>query len=254
MPTLSKRIDRLKKLLDPVTHEPEIERRRRYKLFRFYPDEGPLRRELYPKHVMFFRAGGRHEPMPGCCPPECTGTGHRERAIIAANRIGKTEGIGAYETALHLTGEYPPWWEGRRWERPIKAWAAGDTAKTVREIVQEKLVGPAGAHGTGMIPGDRLLRTTAKTGVTGAIDTVYIRHAPSGGVSTLLLKSYDQRREAFQGTEQDLIWLDEEPPLDIYTECLLRTMTTDGQIILTFTPLRGLSEVVLQYLPNGVPS
>ena len=73
----------------------------------------------------------------------------------------------------------------------------------------------------------------------------------SGGNSLLSLKSYDQRREAFQGTEQDIIWLDEEPPIDIYTECLIRTMTTNGLLILTFTPLEGLSEVVLNYLPGG---
>jgi phage terminase large subunit-like protein len=71
------------------------------------------------------------------------------------------------------------------------------------------------------------------------------------GVSVLIFKSYDQRREAFQGTEQDVIWLDEEPPLGIYTECLLRTMTTGGHLLCTFTPLLGLSEVVLSFLPGG---
>lgn len=65
------------------------------------------------------------------------------------------------------------------------------------------------------------------------------------------MKSYDQRREAFQGTEQDWIWLDEEPPMAIYTECLLRTMTNNGLVALTFTPLQGMSEVVLTFLPGG---
>ena len=30
-----------------------------------------------------------------------------ERAMMAANRVGKTWGAGGYETALHLTGRYP---------------------------------------------------------------------------------------------------------------------------------------------------
>ena len=77
-----------------------------------------------------------------------------------------------------------------------------------------------------------------------------MRHS-SGKNSLLVFKSYDQRRESFQGTEQDVIWLDEEPPLDIYTECLMRTMTTEGLVMLTFTPLSGLSEVVLSFLPEG---
>lgn len=206
---------------------------KRRKLFTYYPDDGPLRRELYPKHLEFFRAG----------------TEHRERLMLAANRIGKTEGVGGYETTLHLTGLYPDWWEGKRYDRGIKCWAAGDTSKTVREIIQDKLLGPPGSFGTGLIPGDLLLRVTPKTGIPDAIDTIYVQHTK--GVSTLVLKSYDQRREAFQGTEQDLIWLDEECPLDIYAECLIRTMTTNGSIMCTFTPLQGLTDMVLSFLPGG---
>jgi phage terminase large subunit-like protein len=63
--------------------------------------------------------------------------------------------------------------------------------------------------------------------------------SPGGGRSVITLKSYDQGRESFQGTEQDVIWLDEEPPMPVYAECLLRTMTTDGLVICTFTPMLG---------------
>lgn len=188
--------------------------------------------------------------MPAYCPSECTGKPHRERAAIAANRVGKTEGIGAYEVTLHLTGLYPDWWQGRRFDRPIKAWAAGDTNKTVRNILQEKLYGPPTAVGTGMIPGDLIAHRTLKQGTADAVDTIYVKHA-SGGLSRIELKSYQAGRESFQGTEQDLIWLDEEPPESIYTECLLRTATTGGMIMLTFTPLSGLSDVVLSYIPGG---
>jgi hypothetical protein len=82
----------------------------------FYPDEGPLRRELYPKHMAFFAAGREYQ----------------ERAMVAANRIGKTMGVGAYETALHLTGAYPHWWVGHRFTGPIEVWAAGDTSERDR--------------------------------------------------------------------------------------------------------------------------
>lgn len=213
-------------------------RRDRNKITRYYPDEGPLRRELYPKHMACFAAGATH----------------RERLMLAANRVGKTEGVGAFETTLHLTGKYPEWWEGRRFPSPIKAWAAGDTSKTVRDILQAKLLGPVDAPGTGMIPGDLIVDTRPRAGIPDAVEIIYVRHA-SGGTSMLVLKSYDQRRESFQGTEQDLIWLDEEPPMAIYTECLLRTMDTGafkgGIVLLTFTPLSGLTEVVLTFLPGG---
>lgn len=204
------------------------------KLFSYYPDSGPLRRELYRKHLEFFAAG----------------TKYRERLMLAANRVGKTEGVGGYELALHLTGRYPDWWEGRRFHRPIKSWAAGDTNITARDILQAKLLGPITNVGTGLLPGDDIGRHTRRTGLADAIDTVWVRHQ-SGGESQLTFKSYESGVEAFQGTEQDVIWLDEEPPLNVYIEALMRTMTNNGIALLTFTPLLGMSEVVLQFLPGG---
>jgi phage terminase large subunit-like protein len=205
----------------------------RRKIRQYYPDSGPLRRALYVKHGEFFASAAR------------------ERLFMAANRVGKTEGVGAYEATLHLTGDYPDWWPGRRFNRPTRGWAAGDTSKTVREIIQHKLLGAPGSHGTGMIPGEALIRTTPKSGIPDAVDTIFVRHR-SGGISTLVLKSYDQRRESFQGTEQDFIWLDEEPPSDIYFECVLRTMETSGfgggMVMVTFTPINGWTDVVGMFL------
>lgn len=210
------------------------------KILSYYPATGRFRRELYVKHNQFFEAGPNY----------------RERLMLAANRVGKTEGVGGYELTLHLTGNYPSWWKGRRFDKPVDAWAAGDTSKTVREIIQLKLLGQLHQMGTGLIPKELILNTTRKTGVADAVDTITVKHS-SGGISQVGLKSYDQRREAFQGTEKDVIWLDEEPPLDIYTECLLRTMDTSGQgtrngmLMLTFTPLMGMSETVMQFLSGG---
>lgn len=216
----------------------ELDRgRRETRLYQLYPDTGPLRRELYPKHIAFFAAG----------------TKHMERACIAGNRIGKTWGIGGYETALHLTGEYPDWWPGRRFDSPIDAWAAGDTSETTRDIVQLALLGPSWQVGTGLIPAANIVgEPTKRAGVAGAVDTVRVRHK-SGGISGLGFKSYDQRRQRFQGTAKHVIWLDEEPPADVYDECLLRLMTTNGLMIGTFTPLLGLSSIVLRFLPEMAP-
>ena len=46
-----------------------------------------------------------------------------------------------------------------------------------------------------------------------------------------------------------MIWFDEEPPMDVYNEALIRTATLNGIVMLTFTPLMGLSEVVLSFMP-----
>lgn len=211
------------------------------KLYSYYPETGPLRRELYPKHMEFFAAG----------------KDFTERCFMAANRIGKTEGAGGYETTLHLTGRYPSWWEGRVFDLPIKCWASGKTNETTRDIIQEKLFGKIsyaggkkGFTGTGLIPLDDIGAITWKQGVADLIDTAQIRHR-SGGWSQIGLKSYQQGRGSFEGTEQHLIWLDEEPPMDIYGECLIRTATTEGMILSTFTPLEGMSELAMSFLPGG---
>ena len=199
-----------------------------------FPAEGEYSREKYPRHLEFFAAGAQH----------------RERVLLAANRVGKTL-AGAYEMALHTTGDYPDWWQGRRFTHPVRAWACGDTSKTVRDIVQSTLVGPPHDPGLGVFPPDRILRQTPKAGVPDAIETILVRHT-SGGTSELQLKSYDQKREAFQGTATHSVWLDEEPPEDIYTECLLRTAETStfsgGMVFCTFTPLMGMTPLILSFL------
>lgn len=214
-----------------------------------FPEKGPFRRDLYPKHLQFFAAGGQHEPMPGCCPVDCDGSPHRERCWIAANRVGKTT-AGVYEVVLHLTGKYPDWWTGKRFSKNIKAWAASDTAKSVRGVLQEKFLGPPNAIGTGIIPGDDIAYRTAKAGVAEATDTIYVKHV-TGGLSSVQLKSYQEGRESFQADTIDFVLLDEEPDLSIFSECLIRTMSCDGQVALVFTPLQGLSEVVLSFMPDG---
>lgn len=219
--------------------EERARRRERTKLLRLYPDDGPLRRELYPKHMAFFAAGATEY----------------DRCMLAANRVGKSFGVGGYETALHLTGRYPDWWIGRRFAHPIEAWAAGDTSETTRDIVQSILMGPVENIGTGLIPGADIVGSPSRrAGVTGAFDQAHIRHA-SGGVSLLGFKSFDQGRKKFQGTAKHVTWLDEEPPADVFDECMLRLMTTDGLMLCTFTPLSGMSDVVMRYLgmQTGAP-
>lgn len=177
-----------------------------------------------------------------------------EHGIVTHN----TEGAGGYETALHLTGLYPDWWQGAMFDAPVNFWAAGKTNETTRDIVQAKLFGKVRGsgptkrvEGTGLIPGECIGDISWKQGVSDLIDKVEINHK-SGGSSVLALKSYQQGRGAFEGTEQDGIWLDEEPPMEIYGECLIRTATTEGLIYMTFTPLDGMTDTVMQFIPTDM--
>lgn len=58
----------------------------------------------------------------------------------------------------------------------------------------------------------------------------------------------------WQADTLDGVWMDEEPPIDIYTEALTRTNATGGPLFITFTPLMGMSQVVKRFLkekPEG---
>ncbi|MGH6618312.1 MAG: terminase large subunit domain-containing protein [Alphaproteobacteria bacterium] len=177
---------------------------------------------------------------------------HRERLFMAGNQLGKTW-AGGFECAMHLTGRYPDWWGGRRYDRPVRLWAAGVTGESTRDNPQRILLGPPALReqwGTGTIPGDAIEHISLSRGVADAADSIVVRHA-AGGQSTLSFKAYGMGREKWQGETLDGVWYDEEPPLDIYIEGLTRTNATSGFTFLTLTPLLGMSGVVRLFLADS---
>ena len=120
----------------------------------------------------------------------------------------------------------------------------------IRDIQQRKLFGPSHDIGSGLIPKSYIESFDNFPGLKGAIEVARVKNY-FGGFSTLVTKSYNEGWFSFQGDEQDVIALDEEPPMEVYTECLTRTLTTDGLVMLGFTPLQGLSDVVTSFLSDG---
>lgn len=182
------------------------------------------------------------------------GNGYRERLFMAGNQLGKTL-AGAAEAAMHLTGKYPDWWEGKRYDKPIVAIAGSESYELTRDGVQRLLVGPPMTEeewGTGYIPKADIISSTRRSGVSGALDSITVRHV-SGGSSTLLFKAYEQGRGKWQANTVDYIWFDEEPPEDVYFEGITRTNATQGLIAVTFTPLKGMSSVVARYILEHSP-
>ncbi|WP_440271490.1 terminase large subunit domain-containing protein [Ensifer adhaerens] len=180
------------------------------------------------------------------------GAAYRERLFMAGNQLGKTLS-GAAEAAMHLTGQYPDWWPGRRWDRPITMLAGSESYELTRDGVQRLLIGPPLNEedwGTGYIPKAAIVDTTRRAGVSGTLDSVTVRHQ-SGGTSTILLKAYEQGRGKWQANTVDYVWFDEEPPEDVYFEGITRTNATGGSIAVTFTPLKGMSTVVARFIMPG---
>lgn len=179
------------------------------------------------------------------------GSTYRERLFRAGNQLGKTWS-SAYEIAYHLTGQYPAWWKGKRWSRGVTGWALGESMESTRDTLQRLVLGRPGEWGTGTIPADLVIDVKRAQGVADCVDCVFVKHV-SGGISRLYFKSYEKGRSKLQGETLDFAALDEEPPIDIYTEVLTRTNATKGIVWITFTPLLGMSEVVRLFLQTPTP-
>lgn len=189
-----------------------------------------LARDNYEKHISFLNAGADYT----------------ERSFIAGNRCGKTL-TGLYELVTHCTGLYPSWWKGKRFFRPVTCWLVGDRGDTIRDGMQKDLCGRDGL-GTGLIPKELLVGTpTALQGTPQGYGIYSIKHK-SGGTSTIVVKTYNAGKNAFESASVDVVMLDEEVPLDIYVECQMRTLTTGGTVYNTFTPDSGLTDTVLHFL------
>jgi len=171
----------------------------------------------------------------------------RERLFEAGNQLGKTY-AGGMEVAYHTTGLYPKWWKGYRFpaNRPVKFWVAGESGESTRDNPQRILCGNIGDWGSGTIPRDLLGKKSMARGVADLIDNFRIKHV-SGKQSQIFFKSYGKGREKWQGETVDGVWYDEEPPIDVYSEGVTRTNKALGPNIVTFTPLKGMSEVVYRF-------
>lgn len=177
---------------------------------------------------------------------------------MAANRVGKTF-CGGAECAFHLSGDYPSWWKGRTFNKPSRMWAASETSEMTAAGVQAALCGRIeDGIGTGAIPKALIYDAKPKrSAAAGSLEYVVVRFGvggdTQGGFSYCGFKSYDQGRAKFQADTLDIVWLDEEPDSSIYFEALTRISTTDGIVMMTFTPLKGASMIVRRFMPKPWP-
>ena len=213
----------------------EVERRKQEtKYLRLFADK-----EKYPVHNHFFEAGAKY----------------KQRLFQAGNRVAKTT-AAMCELVMHATGIYPEDWKGKVFDKPQHWWIVGRDSDHCNEGLQPMLLGaigefktpsPTAPIGSHLIPKSKIdfetLRDAQKSGV--GVGSFRVKHV-SGGFSTIEFKSAQSPRAAFQGTERSIL-IDEECPYEVYEECLLRTMTGGNIMILTFTPLSGLTKLITTY-------
>ena len=176
---------------------------------------------------------------------------HRVVGLIASNQTGKSETAMSLVACL-ATGVIPDWWKGRKYDRPVKIMVAGVDSNHNKNVLQEKLFGSnnwrlKAERGSGMIPKDYIIDEAAVTIRGDDLSSIKIRHV-TGGMSEILFRAYSQGREAAQGFQADFIVIDEQPKDDFWSEALLRTAATDGCVVCSFTPLKGMTGLVSELM------
>lgn len=199
----------------------------------YFPNNGPLRKELYPKHMEFCRLTKQYK--------DC--------AIIAGNRLGKTVLVQLIVTQW-VTGQYYKWFEGFRFDRPVKVMCLCDSNQNLRDVWSKVMLGRSlgqGKYEGGFISPDRILEVVTRNNTGGLVDYALVK-SDAGEHSTIYFRSYEQDRTSFQGYTLDAIIFDEEPHPAVHGELVTRVMTTGGKLIYSFTPLKGMSEVAMTLL------
>lgn len=149
----------------------------------------------------------------------------QKRLFLGGNRSGKTVG-GATEMVWWLTGNHP------YIETPPPPLRCRCISVDIINGL-EKIIKPEIAR---WMPASALKN--------GSWEKAYHKetrmlHLENG--SFLEFMSYEQDVDKFAGTSRHAVWFDEEPPRDIYIECLQRLLDTNGKFWMTLTPLEGMS-------------
>ena len=172
-------------------------------------------------------------------------------ALLAGNQGGKSY-AAAMQVAIFATGRYPEWWQGKRFSSTTRGWVAGISSVGVRDTMQRLLLGPLGNQGTGAIPKDCIEQVRMSRGSPDAVDSILVRHV-NGYTSQITFKSYEQGITRLAGETLNYVCMDEEPPADVFSECLARISATRGIVFASFTPLLGMSEIVRRFLDGSNP-
>lgn len=152
----------------------------------------------------------------------------KEKLYIGGNRSGKTVAAVA-EACMWLSGEHP--YRNDIPNPPIRGrCVAVDIEDGIKKIALPEF--------QRWIP-RKLLKN-------GSWDDSYDKQSRTLTLtngSFIEFMSYEQEMEKFAGTSRHFVMFDEEPPEEIYNECLMRLVDTDGSYWISMTPLIELTWV-----------
>ena len=158
------------------------------------------------------------------------------RLFIGGNRSGKTTaGLIADIIDCCDRDAVPPHLQKyKRWEAPMTMYFVAVSEKIIERIHMPIL--------RAWCPKDQLVGNSVDKALNGKFN---ILHFKNGSSIQFMTQGMDV--DAFQGSALSRVHFDEEPlwdhGRDIYGECAQRLVDYDGDVLLTFTPLNGMTWV-----------
>lgn len=158
------------------------------------------------------------------------------RQFIGGNRSGKTVGGGA-ETVMLARKVHP--YKRIPWEGPLRLRVV--TVDLINGL--EKIVLPEIKRW--VVPSD-LINGSWEDSYSRSLRTLTLANG-----SFIEFMTHEQDLDSYAGTSRHGIWFDEEPPKNIFTECKLRLIDTEGWWWMTMTPIEGMTWTYEEIFENG---
>lgn len=149
-----------------------------------------------------------------------------KRQFVGGNRSGKTFAGGA-ESVWYATGKHP--YKTLPWATPTRGRIVTVDFKQGWEKIIKPLL-------QALIPKTLLIDGSWDKSFDKDLHTLTLDNG-----SMIEIMSYEQDLDKFAGTSRHWIWFDEEPPHEIFTECMLRLLDTEGHFWVTMTPVEGMT-------------
>lgn len=148
------------------------------------------------------------------------------RLLHGGNRVGKTYS-GAAEIVWMALCMHP----FRPEIQPDEYWVVSETYKVQEEASQRKIID--------FLPPELVKKANwVRAGILESVILDVVKDGKKLGESKITFKSSDSGVRSFAGAGKRGIWFDEEPPFDIYQECLARIQAgKDLSVWLTMTPI-----------------
>ncbi len=194
-------------LLELVAIKKELNRRKKFKIYSYNTGS-----KVHKKQVAFHKCK------------------KRVRFVFGGNRSGKTE-CGAVEVVWMARGNHPY----RENRKNTDGWVVSLSGRVQKDVAQKKVLQYLDES---WIEGFVMQSGSASSPENGLIEKILVKNV-FGGISTIGFKSVEEGRDKFQGSSLDYVWFDEEPPEDVYVECVMRVLDKQGDVFCTMTPLKG---------------